>query len=56
MISRLTKKNFIVTQDNENFTNRISNSVKSGEKFIIVLISTAKSDSFQKRNFQKKEC
>ena len=39
---KINKKNFLVTQDNENFSNKISNSVKSGEKVVIVSMSTTK--------------
>jgi hypothetical protein len=39
----------IVNDINENFSNRISNFVKSGEKVVIVSMSTAKCDSFHQK-------
>jgi type I site-specific restriction endonuclease len=56
---KINKKNFIVTQDNENFCNKISKSVKSGEKVVIVSMSTGKCDTFHqklKKKFPEKKC
>jgi hypothetical protein len=46
---KINKKNFLVTQDNDNFSNKISNSVKSGEKVVIVSMSTGKCDTFHQK-------